>query len=66
MSEVAEQGLIFVGLCCFFLPFVVCFSHLACYLPSFLSRSIKTILNDTQIFTQASVLLKLNLQLMSF
>lgn len=65
MSEVAEQGLIFVGLC-FFLPFVVCFSHLACYLPSFLSRSIKTILNDTQIFTQASVLLKLNLQLMSF
>lgn len=58
MSEVAEQGLIFVGLCCF--------SHLACYLPSFLSRSIKTILNDTQIFTQASVLLKLNLQLMSF
>lgn len=59
MSEVAEQGLIFVGLCCIFL-------HFSCYLPSFLSRSIKTILNDTQIFTQASVLLKLNLQLMSF
>lgn len=61
MSEVAEQGLIFVLLCCFFLPFVLSFSHFACYLPSFLSRSIKTILNDTQIFTQASVTLNLQL-----